>query len=75
LRINTAFWPSEFVVPRPAGSDVDVVVRIAKPDLFMLVGIKDDLEQRLGRPVDLVTYREQMNRFLRKRIDSEAVYA
>jgi predicted nucleotidyltransferase len=57
------------------GSDVDVVVRIAKPDLFMLVGIKDDLEQRLGRPVDLVTYREQMNRFLRKRIDSEAVYA
>ncbi len=57
------------------GSDVDVVVRIAKPDLFMLVGIKDELEQRLRRPVDLVTYREQMNQFLRIRIDREAVYA
>lgn len=54
---------------------MDVVVRIAKPDLFMLVGIKDELEQRLRRPVDLVTYREQMNRFLRIRIDREAVYA
>jgi len=56
-------------------SDVDVVIRIAEPDLFMLVGIKSDLEERLRRPVDLVTYREKMNRFLKKRIDSEAVYA
>jgi predicted nucleotidyltransferase len=54
---------------------VDVVIRIAKPDLFMLAGIKDELEQSLGRPVDLVTYRERMNRFLRDRIDKEAVYA
>lgn len=56
-------------------SDVDVVIRIAEPDLFMLVGIKNDLEERLRRPVDLVTYRERMNQFLKKRIDSEAVYA
>ncbi|WP_373499750.1 nucleotidyltransferase family protein [Desulfococcus sp.] len=56
-------------------SDVDVVIRIAKPDLFMLVGIKQDLEKRLHRPVDIVTYRETMNPFLKKRIDGEAVYA
>jgi uncharacterized protein len=56
-------------------SDVDVVVRIAKPDLFMLAGIKGELEERLHRPVDLVTYREKMNHFLRERIDREAVYA
>ena len=56
-------------------SDVDIVVRIDQPDLFMLVGIKHDLEERLQRPVDLVTYRERMNHFLKKRIDSEAVYA
>jgi uncharacterized protein len=56
-------------------SDVDVVIQIAKPDLFMLVGIKNDLEERLNRSVDLVTYREKMNPFLKKRIDSEAVYA
>ncbi len=56
-------------------SDVDVVIRIARPDLFMLAGIKNDLEERLHRPVDIVTYREDMNRFLKKRIDMEAVYA
>ena len=56
-------------------SDVDVVVRIAEPDLFMLVGIKNDLEERLHRPVDIVTYRDTMNPFLKEKIDSEAVYA
>ncbi|MDF1577719.1 MAG: nucleotidyltransferase family protein [Desulfobulbales bacterium] len=56
-------------------SDVDVVVRIAKPDLFMLAGIKIELEERFHRPVDIVTYRKNMNQFLKKRIDGEAVYA
>jgi uncharacterized protein len=56
-------------------SDVDIVIRIAKPDLFVLVGIKNDLEERLHRRVDLITYREKMNQFLKKRIDSEAIYA
>ena len=56
-------------------SDVDVVVQISEPDLFMLVGIKNDLEERLRRPVDIVTYREKMNQFLKARIDKEAVYA
>ncbi len=56
-------------------SDVDVVVRITRPDLFMLAGIKDELEQRLGRPVDVVTYRDDMNQFLKQTIDAEAVYA
>lgn len=56
-------------------SDVDVIVRISKPDLFMLVGIKNELEERLHRSVDIVTYRKNMNPFLKKRIDGEAVYA
>lgn len=56
------------------GSDVDVVLRISEPDLFMLVGIKNDLEERFHRQVDLVTYRENMNTFLKQRIDAEAVY-
>jgi predicted nucleotidyltransferase len=41
-------------------SDVDVVVELAKPDLFMLIGIKQDLEELLHRPVDIVRYRQQM---------------
>ena len=56
-------------------SDVDVVVQIKEPDLFMLVGIKNDLEERLHRSVDIVTYRDNMNQFLKRRIDREAVYA
>ena len=60
-------------VERP-GSDIDVVIRLGKPDLFLLAGIKNDLEAQLHKPVDLVTYRESMNPLLRKRIDHEAIY-
>ena len=56
-------------------SDIDVVVELAKPDLFYLVGIKQDLEEKLNRPVDIVRYREKMNAFLKRRIEREAIYA
>jgi uncharacterized protein len=56
-------------------SDIDVVIHLLRPDLFMLAGIKNDLEKKLCRPVDIITYRENMNPFLKKRIDKEAVYA
>lgn len=55
-------------------SDIDVVVEIGKPDLFYLIGIKQDLEEKFHRPVDIVRYRDRMNTFLKKRIDKEAVY-
>lgn len=56
-------------------SDIDVVVHIQRPDLFTLAGIKQELEERLHRSVDVVRYRENMNQFLKKRIDRESVYA
>ncbi len=55
-------------------SDIDVVVELGKPDLFYLVGIKQDLEEKFRRPVDIVRYRDTMNGFLKKRIDKEAIY-
>jgi uncharacterized protein len=55
-------------------SDLDVVIRIRKPELFLLAGIKYDLEERLNRSVDIVTYHESMNQFLKKKIEQEAVY-
>jgi len=55
-------------------SDVDVVVELERPDLLLLVGIKQELEELLQRPVDVVQYREQMNPFLKKRILRDAVY-
>ena len=56
-------------------SDVDIVIRVSEPDFFMLAGIKNDLEDRLKKPVDIVTYTDSMNAFLKKRIDDESVYA
>jgi uncharacterized protein len=55
-------------------SDVDVVVRMAEPDLFSLVHIKDALEVDFHRHVDVVAYPDHTNGLLRKRIDREAVY-
>lgn len=35
-------------------SDVDVLVKLAKPDLFVLSGLREELSAILGRSVDLV---------------------
>ena len=56
-------------------SDIDVVVKLENPDLFNLIGIKQDLEDQFHCAVDIVRYRENMNGFLKRRIDQEAVYA
>ncbi len=58
-----------------AGSDVDVVVEMLKPDLFYMVHIKQRLEAELRCSVDLVHYRHQMNAVLKESIDRDAVYA
>ena len=56
-------------------SDIDVVVVLEKQDLFSLIGIKQDLEEKFGFPVDIVSYREKMNNTLKRRIEDEALYA
>jgi uncharacterized protein len=56
------------------GSDVDVVVELQNPDLFILGSIKTELEQLFGRKVDIVRLRENMNPFLKKRILKESIY-
>lgn len=55
-------------------SDVDVVVRLKEPNLFTLSRIRIELEERLNRHVDIVSYRERMNPFLKERIQQEACY-
>jgi predicted nucleotidyltransferase len=55
-------------------SDIDVVVELETQDFFDLIGIKLDLEEQLSQEVDIVSYREKMNEFLKRRIDKEAVY-
>ena len=55
-------------------SDIDIVVVLTRQDLFEIIGIKQGLEESLNTLVDVVSYREKMNSFLKKRIDKEAVY-
>ena len=56
------------------GSDVDVVVQLPRQDLFQIIGIKQDLEEMLHMPVDVVSYRPNMNPFLKKCIERETIY-
>jgi len=55
-------------------SDVDVVVKMNKPDLLTLSRMRLELEEIMHVHVDIINYREKMNSFLKKRIDQEAVY-
>jgi len=57
-----------------SGSDVDVVIRLKKQDLFNIIGIKQALEETLHTNVDVISYRDTMNSFLKNRIDKEALY-
>jgi uncharacterized protein len=54
-------------------SDVDIIVHMP-PDLFLMVHMKEELEQLLQSPVDLVRYQKHLNALLKSRIDREAVY-
>jgi uncharacterized protein len=55
-------------------SDVDVIVEMKEPDLFYMVHIKEALEEKFKMSVDVIRYREMMNKYLKARIDREAVY-
>jgi uncharacterized protein len=57
-----------------AGSDLDIVVELERADLFILSDIKQDIEEAVGRTVDIIRLRPRMNEHLRRRIESEAVY-
>ncbi len=57
-----------------SGSDVDVVIKLKKQDLFNIIGIKQALEEMLHTNVDVISYRETMNSFLKNRIDKETLY-
>lgn len=56
------------------GSDLDVCVEMKTPDMFLLIGLKDELQRVLGCDVDVVRLRENMNPFLLNKIKKEAVY-
>jgi uncharacterized protein len=55
-------------------SDIDIVIETREPDLFKMVHIKEELEELLKKPVDIVRKRAQMNPYLKKRIEQDAIY-
>jgi len=57
-----------------ATSDLDVVLEMKQPNLFLAANIKEDLESTLNMTVDLVRFRDRMNPFLKRRIEQEAQY-
>lgn len=56
-------------------SDIDVCVEMNTPDLFMMVHIKEELQDLFGRPVDIVRLRSNMNPMLLSRIQRDGIYA
>jgi len=56
-------------------SDVDVVFETTTPNLFKTACMKQDLEELLKRPVDVVRLRSAMNPRMKERIMREALYA
>ncbi len=56
-------------------SDVDVYVKLLKSNLFLLSRIRIELQELLGKHVDIVEVRDSMNSYLKKHIQEEAVSA
>jgi uncharacterized protein len=54
-------------------SDVDIIVEMP-PDLFEMVHMKEELEQILAAPVDLIRYHKYLNSYFKSRIDNEAIF-
>ncbi len=56
-----------------SASDVDIIVEMP-PDLFKMVHMKEDLEEILNAPVDLIRYHKFLDDYLKRRIEHEAIY-
>lgn len=55
-------------------SDVDIYVEGQLRGFFALSGIKQELEELLGCPVDIVRLRDKMDTLLREKILKEGMY-
>ena len=55
-------------------SDVDICIKTRTPNPFALVHIKEEIERRVKRHVEIIRVREKMNPFLRERIEREGRY-
>jgi uncharacterized protein len=54
-------------------SDIDIIVEMP-PDLFEMVHMKEELEEILSTPIDLIRYHKYLNSYFKNRIDNEAIF-
>jgi predicted nucleotidyltransferase len=55
-------------------SDLDICVEMESPDIYKMVHLKEDLQEKMGAGVDIIRLRDTMDLYLRKRIDKEGLY-
>jgi len=55
-------------------SDIDIVVTTKTPNPLNIVHMKDALEKKLMKHVDIVRLRDNMNSFLKERIKKDVIY-
>ncbi len=55
-------------------SDIDIYYEGEPLSLFKLAALKEELEEVLEQPVDIVRLRESMNRLLKNRILKDGIY-
>jgi hypothetical protein len=55
-------------------SDIDIAVKTERADLFTMASLKNYLQEILGKNVDVIRIRKNMNALLRNRIERDAVH-
>jgi predicted nucleotidyltransferase len=55
-------------------SDIDLSVETSNVDPYVLVHLKEELCDKLKRPIDLIRFRESMNPYLKQSILKDAIY-
>lgn len=56
------------------GSDIDICVKLHKPNLFRIMDIQEELEQLFHTKVDVITLHENMRTLFRRNIEQDAIY-
>lgn len=55
-------------------SDIDIIITLAKPNLFQYSAIANQLETVFGRHVDLISSKSELPESFKKQLDKEAIY-
>ena len=55
-------------------SDIDIIITLAKPDLFQYSAISSQLETVFGRHIDLVSSKSKFSESFKARLEKEAIY-